>query len=184
MSRRRSGPGDEPPADPGERVGRPLVRADQGTGRARGRAPPQARGARAHRNGVRQGLPSRRGVMARRIVFTMLALVGALLVTAVIPLGLLTTARERGTFREETLLSARAFAALAEDGLTKHTGSRAMASFLSGGSLSGEASWVYNTAGRLVAHVRRPVTTTDGDDTSGTSLWVPAGMVTAALRHG
>ena len=122
--------------------------------------------------------------MARRIVFTMLALVGALLVTAVVPLGLLTTARERATFREETLLSARAFAALAEDGLTTHTGGQAMASFLIRGGLSGEAGWVYNTAGRLVAHVRRPVTTTDRDDTSGTNLWVPAGMVAAALRHG
>src|SRR5215472_18297611 len=98
MSRRRSGPGDEPPADPGERVGRPLVRADQGSGRARGRAAPQAGGARAHRDGVRQGLPPRRGVMQRRIVLTMLSLVGALLVTAVIPLGLLTPARERDSF--------------------------------------------------------------------------------------
>ena len=122
--------------------------------------------------------------MARRIVFTMLALVGALLVTAVVPLGLLTTARERGTFREETLLSARAFAALAEDGLTKQMGSQATASFLSRGSLSGEAGWVYNTAGRLVAHVRRPVTTGDSDDTGGTNLWVPAAMVAATLRHG
>ena len=68
--------------------------------------------------------------MARRIVLTMLCLVGALLVTAVIPLGLLTTARERSTFREETLLSAQAFAAVAEDGLTNHTGGQAMASFL------------------------------------------------------
>ena len=122
--------------------------------------------------------------MARRIVLTMLALVGALLVTAVIPLGLLTTARERSTFREETLLSAQAFAAVAEDGLTNHTGGQAMASFLARGSLAGGAGWVYNTAGRLVVHVRRPVTTTDGDDTSGTNLWVPAGMVAAALRHG
>ena len=48
--------------------------------------------------------------MARRIVLTMLSLVGALLVTAVIPLGWLTTARERDSFREDTVLSARAFA--------------------------------------------------------------------------
>jgi signal transduction histidine kinase len=122
--------------------------------------------------------------MARRIMLTMLCLIGALLVAAVIPLGLLTTARERGTFREDTLLSAQAFAALAEDGLTEHTGSRAMASFLTRGSLSGEAGWVYNTAGRLVAYVRKPSSTADGDDTGGTNLKVPNGLVPAVLRHG
>ena len=66
--------------------------------------------------------------MARRIVLTMLCLVGALLVTAVIPLGLLTTARERDSFREDTVLSARALAALAEDGLTEHNSGQRTAS--------------------------------------------------------
>ena len=41
--------------------------------------------------------------MAGRIVLTMLALVSALLITAVAPLGLLTTGREQATFRMETV---------------------------------------------------------------------------------
>jgi hypothetical protein len=53
--------------------------------------------------------------MARRIALTMLALVGALLLGAVVPLGLITTARERASFRQDTVLTARAFAATAED---------------------------------------------------------------------
>ena len=37
----RPGPGDDPPGDPGERLGRALVRPDQGAGRARGGAAPK-----------------------------------------------------------------------------------------------------------------------------------------------
>ena len=133
--------------------------------------------------------------MARRIVLTMLCLVGALLVTAVIPLGLLTTARERDSFREDTVLSARALAALAEDGLTEHNGGQGMASVLARASLSGEHAWVYDKAGRLVARTGqvRP-----GDDAGAsprspaglapaglaTAGVVPAGVVPAVLRHG
>ncbi len=118
--------------------------------------------------------------MARRIVLTMLALVGALLVTAVIPLGLLTTARERNSFREDTLLSARVLAALAEDGLTERGAGQDMASVLSPASLPGEGVWVYNKAGRLAAHAgRSPV----GDD-AGAPLRAPAGLVSAVLHHG
>jgi signal transduction histidine kinase len=123
--------------------------------------------------------------MARRIVLTMLCLVGALLVTAVIPLGLLTTARERDSFREDTLLSARALAALAEDGLTEHNGGQRMASVLARAGLSGERVWVYDKAGRLVARAGQVQA---GDD-AGASLrspagQAPAGLVPAVLRHG
>jgi len=48
---------------------------------------------------------SARSEMARRIVLTMLALIGALLVTTVVPLGLITTGHERSSFREDTMLS-------------------------------------------------------------------------------
>jgi signal transduction histidine kinase len=118
--------------------------------------------------------------MARRIVLTMLALVGALLVTSVIPLGLLTTARERDSFREDTLLSARAFAALAEDGLTEHTGSQGMVPVLAQASTPGEDAWVYSKAGRLVAHVSHP----GPDDAGGGGRPAPPGLVSAVLRDG
>jgi signal transduction histidine kinase len=119
--------------------------------------------------------------MARRIVLTMLALVGALLVIAVIPLGLLTTARERGSFQEETLLSARAVAAVAEDGLTEHPNSQAMVSALTRASLSGEDAWVYTRAGRLVAHTR---TAGSAGDADAVRLQVQPGAVQAVRRHG
>jgi signal transduction histidine kinase len=118
--------------------------------------------------------------MARRIVLTMLSLVGALLVTAVIPLGLLTTAQERASFREDTLLSARAFAALAEDGLTEHTSGRDMVSVLAQASTSGENTWVYDKAGRLIAHIGR----TGPDDAGAAGRPAPPGLVSAVLRHG
>lgn len=128
--------------------------------------------------------------MARRIVLTMLCLVGALLVTAVIPLGLLTTARERDSFREDTLLSARALAALAEDGLTEHYGGQRMASVLARASLSGERVWVYDKAGRLVAQAGRVRAGGDADASLRSPAGLaPAGLVPAAvapavLRHG
>jgi signal transduction histidine kinase len=90
--------------------------------------------------------------MARRIALTMLSLIGALLLGAVVPLGLITTARERASFRQDTVLTARAFAAIAEDGLTEPGRSPALAAFLARASKSGEAGWVYTAAGRQIAH--------------------------------
>src|SRR5690242_139560 len=95
--------------------------------------------------------------MARRIALTMLSLVGALLLGAVVPLGMITTARERASFRQDTVLTARAFAAIAEDGVTEPGGSPAIATFLARTSKSGEAGWVYNAAGRLIAHSTQKV---------------------------
>jgi signal transduction histidine kinase len=123
--------------------------------------------------------------MARRIVLTMLCLVGALLVTAVIPLGLLTTARERDSFRKDTLLSTRALAALAEDGLTEHNGGQRMASVLARASLSGEQVWVYDKAGRLVARAGQVRAGGDADASLRSPAGLPStGPVPAVLRHG
>jgi signal transduction histidine kinase len=108
--------------------------------------------------------------MARRIALTMLSLVGALLLTAVVPLGLITTSRERASFRQDTVLTARAFAAIAEDGLTEPGRSTAVSAFLARARNSGEAGWVYTAAGRLIAH-------TTGAAPGGQD--VPAGPVTA-----
>ena len=110
--------------------------------------------------------------MARRIALTMLSLVGALLLGAVVPLGLITTARERASFRQDTVLTARAFAAIAEDGLTEPGHSPALAAFLARASKSGEAGWVYNAAGRLIAH------------TTGAALARRAGPARGARRAG
>ena len=53
--------------------------------------------------------------MTRRIMLTMLALVGVLLITTVVPLGLITTEHERGFFQDDTVFSAGTLASYAED---------------------------------------------------------------------
>src|SRR5690349_15376002 len=121
--------------------------------------------------------------MARRIALTMLSLVGALLLGAVVPLGLITTARERASFRQDTVLTARAFAAIAEDGLTEPGRSPAIAAFLARASKSGEAGWVYNAAGRLIAHSTGPLPPGEPRLPAGQATPVPA-LLRAVQRGG
>ncbi|HEY6279946.1 MAG TPA: HAMP domain-containing sensor histidine kinase [Streptosporangiaceae bacterium] len=89
--------------------------------------------------------------MARRIVLTMLALIGALLVSAVIPLGLLASGRERDAFQEGTTLSARTLAALAEENLADHSPYPSLGPSLARLSHPGDQVWVLSLAGRMVA---------------------------------
>jgi signal transduction histidine kinase len=109
--------------------------------------------------------------MARRIVLTMLALIGALLVTTVVPLGLITTGHERSSFRQDTLLSARALAGLAEDRLADRppAGTAAVTRALGQARQAGEQILVYSAGRRLVT------------GTGGGA--VPAATLTSAL-HG
>ena len=109
--------------------------------------------------------------MARRIVLTMLALIGALLVTTVVPLGLITTGHERSSFREDTELFARALAGFAEDRLDDQYHSITLTRALVQAQRAGEQVRVYNTS-------RRVAVTTGGHD-----LGVSASQFTAAL-HG
>jgi signal transduction histidine kinase len=89
--------------------------------------------------------------MVRRIVLTMLALIGALLVTTVVPLGLIATAHERSSFREDTILSARALSGLAEDRLSDPppAGRLALTRALTQARRAGDQVLIYDT-GRLV----------------------------------
>jgi signal transduction histidine kinase len=90
--------------------------------------------------------------MARRIVLTMLALIGALLVTTVVPLGLITTSHEGSSFRQDTILSARALAGLAEDRLADRppAGIAAVARVLAQSRRAGEQVRIYSAGRRLV----------------------------------
>jgi signal transduction histidine kinase len=97
--------------------------------------------------------------MARRIVLTMLALIGALLVTTVVPLGLITTGHERHSFWQDTTLSARALAFVAEDRLGDEGGSRALGRALTQAHRAGQQVWVYDAHRRLVAANSRPAVT-------------------------
>jgi signal transduction histidine kinase len=107
--------------------------------------------------------------MARRIVLTMIALIGALLVTAVVPLGLITTGHERGSFRQDTTLTAETLAGVAEERLDKPSVGT-MTRTLAEARRIGEQVQVYDAAGRVVA------------GTGGTDLGVPAATLAAALR--
>jgi signal transduction histidine kinase len=107
--------------------------------------------------------------MARRIVLTMLALIGALLVTAVVPLGLITTGHERSSFRQDTMLSAQALAGVAEDRLADRPPGGTLSASLIQAQHTGEQVGVYDTSRHLVA------------STGGPGLDVPAATLAAAL---
>src|SRR5215468_1801581 len=174
MPGRRPRPGGQPAGDPGEGLGRPPVWADQGAGRARGRAPPQARRAGPDRSRLRPGLPARRRVMARRIVLAMLALVSALLVTSVAPLGFIATGREQESFRMETFMSAQTLAAVAGKRLAEHETGATLAASLRHARPAEDEIWVYDAAEQMVARV----------GAEGERLPVPRAAVMAVLRNG
>jgi signal transduction histidine kinase len=90
--------------------------------------------------------------MARRIVITMLALVSALLILAVIPLGLVAAGRERDSFRMQTLMSAHVLAGVAEKKLDKPAAAdTALTKSLVGTRRNGDEVWVYDPHRQLVA---------------------------------
>jgi signal transduction histidine kinase len=111
--------------------------------------------------------------MARRIILAMLALISALLATAVIPVGLLAGARARDAFQEGTILSARTQAALAEENLAEHGGYASLDAYLNRLRHSGDQVWVYDPAGRMVA---------GAGGATAHNLPVSAAAVAAALR--
>jgi signal transduction histidine kinase len=109
--------------------------------------------------------------MARRIVLTMLALIGALLVTTVVPLGLITTGHERSSFREDTALFARALAGFAEDRLDDQARSITLTRALQQAQRAGEQVRVYDTQRRVII------------STGGRDLGIAPSLLTASL-HG
>jgi signal transduction histidine kinase len=89
--------------------------------------------------------------MARRIVITMLALVSALLILAVIPLGLVAAGREQDSFQMQTLMSAHALAGVAEKSLDSGAVDPTLTKALANAGQDGDEAWVYNRRSRLVA---------------------------------
>ena len=88
--------------------------------------------------------------MARRIVLTMLALVTALLVTAVAPLGVVTAGREKDAFNMHALMNAHALAGAAEQRIDNHAADQVLTAFLANARQRGDQAWVYSANGRLV----------------------------------
>jgi signal transduction histidine kinase len=113
--------------------------------------------------------------MARRIALTVLALISALLVTTVVPLGLLTTGQARNFFQADTVVSARAVAAVAEENLTEHNAVPALASSLARTVRTGDKVWVYDKSSRLVAVL---------GGAGGRGVPVPSAEIAAVLRTG
>jgi signal transduction histidine kinase len=119
--------------------------------------------------------------MARRIVIAMLVLIGTLLVTTVVPLGLITASRDRDSFRQDTLLSAQSLAGVAEESLGDHAGGRALTASLASARRTGDSAWVYGDAGQLVA----ATTPVHALRTAGSQVPpVPLPVLAAALRRG
>src|ERR1019366_1931141 len=89
--------------------------------------------------------------MTRRIMLTMLALIGGLLASAVVPLGLITSGHERAFFRDDTAFSAGTLASFAEDRIADHAAGSALARTLARARRLGEQVRVYDAGGHLVA---------------------------------
>jgi signal transduction histidine kinase len=89
--------------------------------------------------------------VARRIVLTMLALIGALLITSVVPLGLIMTGQARESFHEDTVLAARALASVAEEDLSDHASPAVLTRALASARGDAQQVWVYGRDGGLVA---------------------------------
>ena len=93
--------------------------------------------------------------MARRITLALLALTSALLVSSVVPLGLITMGHARDSFRQDTVLAARTLAGVAEENLADHTPGVVLGRSLTRARGPGQQIWVYDRAGRLVAATTR-----------------------------
>lgn len=112
--------------------------------------------------------------MVRRIAVAVLLLIGTLLISTVVPLGLLATSRDRDSFRQDTMLSAQTLASVAEETFGDHLNGVALAESLARARRDGDSAWVYSGMGRLL-------TATSGRAHAGA---VPATVLASALRHG
>jgi signal transduction histidine kinase len=90
--------------------------------------------------------------VSRRIALVFAALITALLVAAVVPLGVSMTDNQRASFRFDAEASAHQVAAAAEEFLADHRSPDAMNSELTASAAAGDCVAVYNTADALVAH--------------------------------
>ena len=114
--------------------------------------------------------------MVRRIVLTMLALVSALLVIAVAPLGVFTAGRETDAFNMHAMMKAHALAGAAEQEIDNHAPDQILAASLASARQRGDQAWVYGANGRLM---------TQTGDAGGEALPVPpdaAAAVATVLR--
>jgi signal transduction histidine kinase len=88
--------------------------------------------------------------MTRRIVLAVLALIAVLLGVVAVPLGLITTSQDRRDFRDETVVSARTVANVAEERLDDHRSSAGLDRLVSMLGTRQYRVTVYDAAGNRV----------------------------------
>jgi signal transduction histidine kinase len=89
--------------------------------------------------------------MTRRLTLTFFALITALLVLAVVPLGITKASNQRASFRFDTESAARAVASDAEEHLSDHHSAAQMQDGLASAAASGDCAAVYEVNGELLA---------------------------------
>ncbi|MEY9844311.1 signal transduction histidine kinase [Streptacidiphilus sp. BW17] len=128
--------------------------------------------------------------MTRRIALSVLALVVALLVLAVVPLGISMTQRENDSFREETAAKARTIASAAEEHLSDNRPDTDAREQIEAATDAGDCAQVYDAHGALflttpckagplpagaVAEVQRTGQSQTVQDDSRMAMVVPVG---------
>ncbi|MGW1255450.1 sensor histidine kinase [Streptomyces sp. NPDC002513] len=111
--------------------------------------------------------------MTRRIALSVLALITAILVLAVVPLGLIMTQREQTSFRDEAAAKARAIASAAEEHLSDHKSDAPARSLVEEAHKRGDCASVYDRAGHVL--LSTACSEVAGDES--------AGLVSAVLAH-
>lgn len=95
--------------------------------------------------------------MTRRILSAQLALLVAVLLGAIVPLGLATTADDRAAFRGATLGTARSLGTVAEEKLDDKRGDPQLSLLLSRIVIAGDSAEVVRRDGSVLARAGRPV---------------------------
>ncbi|MEV6114553.1 HAMP domain-containing sensor histidine kinase [Streptomyces sp. NPDC052109] len=111
--------------------------------------------------------------MTRRIALSVLALITAVLVLAVVPLGLLMTQREETSFRDEAAAKVRSLASAAEEYLSDHKPDAPARSLVAEAHERGDCATVYDRTGHVL--LSTPCTDVAGDDS--------ARLVSSVLAH-
>jgi signal transduction histidine kinase len=99
--------------------------------------------------------------VTRRIALTVLALIAVLLVSAVVPLGVLLTDREQSSFRSSLEGTARMVSSTAEEHMSDGKPAGVMDQQLHEADQDRKCAAVYDTAGRVVATTSCPVAVPD-----------------------
>ncbi|MFI6565931.1 sensor histidine kinase [Streptomyces sp. NPDC050534] len=111
--------------------------------------------------------------MTRRIALSVLALITAILVLAVVPLGLLMTEREQTSFRDQAAAKTRSIASAAEEHLSDRKSDAAARALLEEAHERGDCATVYDSSGHVL--LSTPCSEVAEDDS--------AGLVSSELAH-